>query len=151
MVTILRIEGDLIVFYDDQGQVKYGMSLTAAGNVRVVGNDPCSDWVMQLIEKDWCPKEKLYEFAAMVRKLGLDEDIDWHATFQIVERNEYLDQANELKDATRLSTDPFRTSTFEELSELIRFHAEDDREISQPVIDKLVAENLTKYNLIKPG
>lgn len=148
-MTIIH-EDEMVLFYENvEEEAVYGMPVTSIGNVRMEGDAPCSDWVMQLVGKDWCPTEILYEFASLVKELGRDGEIDWYSTFQIVERKKYLDDANELRDAANPPSDgKMKTVNFDSLVEMLKFNAEDDREESQPIIDDIVNEKLVRYNLL---
>ncbi len=105
-------------------------------DIRKVGENKCSDWVLHILGKTWCDNTKvLYELAQIIQEVHPENEIDWKSTFYIVEKSDYVGHVKGLK-----KPDNYWAS-------IIIGQTESTPEVHD-AIEKIVSQNLGDYGLI---
>lgn len=83
MITI-KVNNHSVDFFKNAGNNPiYQIPKNDLGTTLNGGNS--SLWINQLLTKNWMNKETLYEFIKIIQKEVPQNNINWEATFQIIE------------------------------------------------------------------
>jgi hypothetical protein len=83
----LTVENEVVRIKDTDG-ILYTIRKSELPLTRGENN---SEWIMQLLEKTWINTQILYQLAKLTQKEFPDNDIDWRATFFVVEKSEHIE------------------------------------------------------------
>lgn len=101
----------------------------------------CSAWILHLMDKTWVTIDTLYRLARVINELHPKNKINWHETFFIVEKSNYL---------KKLTLDI--TENEISITEKLIVEIERNQNLSVPKlheeIDEVVNKKLVKYDIL---
>ena len=143
MISI-RIENSIVNFYKGgYYSPVYSIGYDELPMILNLDGDNISEWVHQLMDITWISSDDLYRLAKMIQSKFPANDINWMATFIMVEKMLYLEYIVSIKEKNSDN----KTSYFEGLKVFVDSGIEEATTEVNMKIEKIVALRLTEYGL----
>ncbi len=141
----IRIQDEAVLISQGEDGSDYIINTAELDEIRGDIAVGLSEWTMQLLDKTWITPALLLELAVLTQKIKPDNQINWHNTFAIVEKKNYLEKAGEILD---MSDEPGgEGSAFGEVLKMINLGQEEQNDETNTRIAEIVNRKLAEYGL----
>ena len=141
----IRIEDDIVNIYkDDKNSPIYYIRVEDLKLVRNDDGNIISNWIDQLIYKNWIEEDTLYELARIIQNKFPKNDIDWIATFFPFEKRQYV---NHVSTTKKLISGKSKTIDPDNSSERVRVNVEEQNDFVIENLKKIIKRKLKNYGI----